>query len=392
MTFAVPEYVSAVTDRLRERGFQAYLVGGCVRDTLRGVTPNDYDVATSALPEETVAAFPDPRVIGTGMRHGTVTVLSGGRPIEVTTFRVDGPYRDHRRPDAVAFTPSLEEDLARRDFTVNAMAWGKEGLVDPFGGQEALARRVIACVGEPARRFDEDGLRILRAVRFAATLDFTVDPATAADVHNSTSLLDPVSAERKWAELTKWLCGPAAARVLAEYRDLIEHMIPELRGRALDRRLLASLPPRKELRLAALFSSLPAEEAGAILARFKCDGATRKRVLAALSHKDAPLGTEGERLRLVHAVGWPAAGDVAALQGNAEAAAFLRRAEKDGAPVALADLAVTGDDLAALGAPGGRRMGVLLDTLLLRVIDGQTKNERSALLAAAREMIEQWRS
>lgn len=388
MTFAVPEYVSAVTDRLRERGFQAYLVGGCVRDTLRGVTPNDYDVATSALPEETVAAFPDHRVIGTGMRHGTVTVLSGGRPVEVTTFRVDGPYRDHRRPDAVAFTPSLEEDLARRDFTVNAMAWGKEGLVDPFGGQEALARRVIACVGEPARRFDEDGLRILRAVRFAATLDFTVDPATAAAVHNSKVLLDPVSAERKWAELTKWLCGPAALRVLEEFRDVADHLVPELAGKPLS--LVAD--SRKEPRLAAFFSSLPAEEAGAILARFKCDGATRKRVLAALSHKDAPLGTEGERLRLVYAVGWLAAEDVAALQGNAGAAGSLRQAEQRGAPVATTDLAVTGDDLAALGVPRGAKMGALLERLLLQVMDGQTENERSALLAAAREMIEQWRS
>ena len=384
MRFPVPDPVAAVTARLREQGHAAYLVGGCVRDLLRGVTPHDYDVATDATPEETIAAFPDCRVIETGIKHGTVTVLAAGEPVEVTTFRVDGTYGDHRRPDAVTFTPSLEEDLARRDFTVNAMAWGEEGLVDPFGGRQDLERRVIACVGDPRRRFTEDGLRVLRALRFAATLGFTLAPETAAAVHELTPLLDAISFERKWVELTKWLCGDAALPVLADYRDVIDFLVPELAGRAADWVRLPDLPAQKEPRLVAFLAPLTPEEAAGVLARFKCDGVTRKRVIAALAHKDDPLDTDAARLRLAHAVGFAAAGDVAALRGDEDAARFLRAAEASGAPITVSQLAVTGDDLAALGVPRGAKMGALLERLLLRVIDGDLENERDALLAAAK--------
>ena len=385
MPFSVPAYVSAVTDRLRASGHAAYLVGGCVRDLLRGVTPNDYDVATDATPQETAAACADLRVIETGIKHGTVTVLSEGEHIEVTTFRVDGAYGDHRRPDAVTFTPSLREDLARRDFTVNAMAWGEEGLVDPFGGRRDLERRIIACVGEPERRFTEDALRVMRALRFAATLGFAIEPATAAAVRKMAPTLAAVSFERKWAELTKWLCGGNALPVLEEYRDVVDLLLPELAGIPADWAILPLLPPEKEVRLAAFLAPLTGQEAAAVLARFKCDGATRKRVLAAHAHRDDPLATEGERLRLVHAVGFAAAGDVAALRQDAAAAAFLRQAEADGAPVTVAQLAVTGDDLAVLGVPRGAKMGALLERLLLQVMDGTLENEKDALLAAARE-------
>ncbi|MBP5618034.1 MAG: hypothetical protein J6X61_02665, partial [Clostridia bacterium] len=277
MPFSVPDSVTAVTDRLRACGHAAYLVGGCVRDLLRGITPHDYDVATDATPQETIAAFPDRRVIETGIKHGTVTVLSGGDPIEVTTFRVDGAYGDHRRPDAVTFTPSLREDLARRDFTVNAMAWGEEGLVDPFGGQKDIERRIIACVGEPERRFTEDALRVMRALRFAATLGFAIEPATAAAIRKMAPTLAAVSFERKWAELTKWLCGGNALPVLEAYRDVVDLLLPEFIGRPADWAILPLLPPEKEPRLAAFLAPLTGQEAAAVLARFKCDGATRKR-------------------------------------------------------------------------------------------------------------------
>ena len=387
MRFEVPAGVAFVTRRLRECGHKAYLVGGCVRDTLRGVAPHDYDVATDATPAQTLAAFADCRVIETGVKHGTVTVLADGEPVEVTTFRVDGAYADHRRPDAVTFTPSLEEDLARRDFTVNAMAWGEEGLVDPFGGQRDLARGVIACVGEPAKRFEEDGLRVMRALRFAATLDFTLDPETAAAVHEKAPLLDAISFERKWQELTKWLCGPAALPVLAAYRDVIDRLLPELIGKAADWARLPFLEPQKEPRLAAFLAPLAPEEAAAVLARFKCDGATRKRVLAALAHREDSLAGRSACLRLAHAVGFAAAGDVAALRGDAAAVAFLREAEANDAPITVSQLAITGDDLAALGVPRGAKMGALLETLLLAVIDGDLANERAVLLAAARKLV-----
>ncbi len=380
MTFPIPDHVAIAMRRLEEKGWRAYLVGGCVRDACRGVPPHDYDLTTDARPEETAACFPDCRVIETGLRHGTVTVLIGGDPIEITTFRVDGTYADHRRPDSVTFTPSLEEDLARRDFTVNAMAWGREGLVDPFGGRRDLERKVLACVGEPARRFDEDGLRILRALRFAATLGFSLAPETAAAVHRMRHLLDAISFERKLAELTKLLLGDFADGVLTDYADVMAQMLPELAHTPAPR--LAALPAEREVRLAALLAPLGGEGAAAVLARFKCDTATRRRVAATVAHRADPINSRSERLRLVHAIGFPAARDVALLCGNREALADLTAAEEEKAPVSVSQLAVTGEDLAAAGVPRGKPLGATLEALLLRVMDGDLPNEREALLAA----------
>ena len=384
MTFPMPEAVALAMRRLEEKGWRAYLVGGCVRDVCRGVLPHDYDLTTDALPEQTAACFPDYKVIETGIRHGTVTVLIDGNPIEITTFRVDGTYADHRRPDSVTFTPSLEEDLARRDFTVNAMAWGREGLVDPFGGREDLDRRILACVGEPEKRFDEDGLRLLRALRFAATLGFSLESRTAAAVHRMRALLDAISFERKFSELTKLLLGDHAETVLTDFADVVRQMIPEFADGSESAPRLSDLPPEREVRLAAFLSPLGAETAGAVLARFKCDTATRRRVTAVLAHGMAPIGSRAERLRLVHAVGYPAAGDIALLRGDREALADLRRAEQEAAPTSVAHLAVSGEDLAAVGVPRGKTLGDTLEALLLRVIDGDLPNEREALLAAAR--------
>ena len=171
----LPQPVRDVISRLQDSGFSAYAVGGCVRDSLMGRTPGDYDVTTSARPDDMRRCFADWRVLETGLRHGTVTVVRGGMQIETTAYRIDGVYADHRHPTGVTFTDSLEEDLSRRDFTVNAMAYSdRDGIVDRFGGQRDLRDRIIRCVGEPEKRFQEDGLRILRAMRFAAVLDFTV--------------------------------------------------------------------------------------------------------------------------------------------------------------------------------------------------------------------------
>lgn len=384
MTFPIPTGVEAAIGRLECAGFRAYLVGGCVRDMLRGVMPNDYDVTTAALPEQVKTVFKGERVIDTGIRHGTVTLLTESGPVEITTFRLDGAYHDHRRPDSVTFTPSLTEDLARRDFTVNAMAWGTDGLTDPFGGQNDLERRVLRCVGEPAHRFDEDGLRILRALRFAATLGFAVDEATAAAVHAQRNLLDAISAERKFAELTKWICGDGAEPILREYRDVLETLIPELRGAPADWSHLPRLPSTREVRLAALLSPLDVATADAVLARFKSDNATRRRVTAILAHRDAPLASRAARLRLAHAVGFAAAQDVAHLRLDQAALDDLIAAERDGAPVSTAALAVNGTDLAALGIRG-KAVGATLERLLLAVMDGAVPNDRAALLEAAQQ-------
>ncbi len=232
---AVPSELSAppaarkAIIRLQAAGFPAYMVGGCVRDSLLGRVPGDWDVTTAALPEQVEAVFAGERIIETGLKHGTVTVLLDGLPLEITTFRTESGYADHRHPDAVAFTPSLTEDLARRDFTINAMAFNPStGLQDPFGGQADLRARIVRCVGDPMQRFEEDALRILRALRFAAQLDFTIEPATAAAAHALRDTLALVSRERIAVELSKLLCGPAARRILVEYWGILAVPLPEL--------------------------------------------------------------------------------------------------------------------------------------------------------------------
>ncbi|MGI6265180.1 MAG: CCA tRNA nucleotidyltransferase [Acutalibacteraceae bacterium] len=215
--------------RLYEAGFEGYAVGGCVRDALRGVTPRDWDVTTNATPVQVIAACSEWPVIPTGEVHGTVTVLIDETPVEVTTYRVDGSYRDHRHPDAVRFSTSLQEDLARRDFTVNAMACAPDGsIIDPFDGRRDLADGIIRCVGDPDHRFSEDALRILRALRFASTLSFGIEPKTAAAIHRFAGHLKAVSAERIYAELTAMLCGNNVGAVLTDFPDVLEAVIPEI--------------------------------------------------------------------------------------------------------------------------------------------------------------------
>ena len=218
-----------ILDTLERAGHQAVLVGGCVRDALLGREPHDYDAAVSAPPEEILAACRSKfKCIPTGLAHGTVTVVHGGLPVEVTAFRKEGTYSDHRHPDRVAYTSRLEEDLARRDFTVNAMAWGRSGLTDPFGGQADLAAGVIRCVGDPDRRFQEDALRVLRGLRLAAQLDFRLEGETAAAIRRNTPLLSYVAWERIQAEFLRLLCCPGAERILLDFPETVCQIVPEL--------------------------------------------------------------------------------------------------------------------------------------------------------------------
>ena len=214
MHIACPSAVTVLLTRLHEAGHEAYLVGGSLRDSLLGRPPHDWDIATSALPMQTLAVFADFRTIETGLKHGTVTVLSDDMPVEITTYRIDGNYLDARHPSSVSFTRSLDEDLARRDFTVCAMAWspydGGDGIVDLFGGREDLAAGIIRCVGQPEQRFREDALRILRAYRFASELSFTVEPETRAGARFCAGLLARISAERISSELSRTLLGAHA--------------------------------------------------------------------------------------------------------------------------------------------------------------------------------------
>ena len=224
----MPESVQTVLQKLESAGHEAWCVGGCVRDALLGRTPEDWDVTTSALPEETMALFGS-HAFPTGVQHGTVTVRANHSSVEVTTYRLDGTYSDHRRPDTISFTRSLEEDLARRDFTVNAMAFSLRGeLRDPFHGQEDLRRGMLRCVGDPDRRFGEDALRILRCLRFSAVLGFSVESATGKSLCRKRGLLRAIAVERIQAELLKLLCGGDAAKVLRAYPEVFGVFWPEL--------------------------------------------------------------------------------------------------------------------------------------------------------------------
>ena len=229
MQITIPQNAQTVISTLAAKGFEANVVGGCVRDALLGTAPHDWDVCTNAEPAQVEDCFRAFKTFDAGIKHGTVTVVVDGELIEVTTYRIDGVYADNRHPDRVSFTKSLAEDLARRDFTINAMAYcDKDGITDPFGGREDLKRGVIRCVGDPDLRFGEDALRILRALRFASRLGFSIHYATAESIHKNAALLNSISAERIRDELMGILCGSGAEQILNEYRDVIAVIIPEL--------------------------------------------------------------------------------------------------------------------------------------------------------------------
>ena len=229
MTMDMPKNVDTAINLLQSAGFEAYAVGGCVRDSLLGKTPNDWDITTSAKPENMKSVFADFHCIDTGIKHGTVTVVIDGEPLEITTFRLDGEYEDNRHPKSVTFTSNLGADLGRRDFTVNAMAYSKmTGTVDLFGGQNDLKNKIIRCVGDPDRRFNEDALRILRALRFASALDFEIEEKTAQSLLKNCALLGNISEERIAKELLKLVCGKGAKRILTDFAPVLFEILPEL--------------------------------------------------------------------------------------------------------------------------------------------------------------------
>ena len=441
----IPPHVDMLLAALRRAGYEACPVGGCVRDGLMGREPADWDLATSALPEQTEAALAGYRLVETGLKHGTVTALTAGGPVEITTFRTDGTYRDGRHPDSVAFVPSLAEDLARRDFTVNAMALGPAGeVIDLFGGREDLQAGVIRCVGEPARRFGEDALRILRALRFASKLDFSVEPETARRALADRALLDRVSRERVMAELMGILIGPGAGRVLRQYGPVIFQVIPELAPQAgFDQQnphhihdiwthtamAVDAAAPEPVLRLTMLLHDVGkpaafftdeagvghfyghgetgAEMADGILRRLRCDTATRERVcLLIRNHDIKPPKTPKAARRLLARLGEDAARQLVACwrADNADRPAAVRArnmalidewekllAEALAGPApcfSVKSLAVDGRDIMALGVPEGPAVGRALEALFSRVLDGELANRREELLEAARDMIE----
>ena len=386
----LPDYIIKAMDILKEHGARGYAVGGCVRDALLGLTPHDYDLAVNVPPEETAAAFAGYRVIGTGLQHGTVTVVIDRHNVEITSFRTDGPYADMRRPESVRFTPSLKEDLARRDFTVNAMAYApEEGITDLFGGREDLAAGVIRCVGAPEKRFGEDALRILRALRFASKLGFAIEPATAAAVLALRENLRHVSAERIFEELKALLRGAGAARVLAEYRPVIEECIPALRALSEEKyaaaAALAGALREERLSFAALVSPLGAEAAEEACRALKTDNRFRETVRFLAENRARTFVKPGEARRFLGTWGKERCALLMrfrAAAGTPEETLARVCAENSGLPKTLAELDLDGADLAAIGLRG-RRIGETLAFLLDAAAAGDLPNERAALLEAA---------
>ncbi len=375
---------------LHGAGFDAYVVGGCVRDALMGAPCHDWDVTTSASPADTMRVFRDCRVIETGLQHGTVTVLLDGFPIEITTFRADGTYSDGRHPDAVRFSSSVTEDLARRDFTMNAVAYAEcTGLIDPYGGAEDITRRVIRCVGDAEARFLEDGLRILRAVRFAAQLGFAIERETEAALYRCSGMLARVSAERKATEICKLICAPHAAETVTGYADLLRMVLP-VAERAGE--LLKRLPESRELRFAALLSELVPGDARKALRGLKLDRKLFEAVptLLAAAREALPESVpEIKRAMGRYGMLWqdiltfraafyhendPPYREIDAVRR--ETARILEQNEC----VTLAALAIDGRELLSQGI-AGREIGKTLQILLDAVIEGRISNDKTALLA-----------
>ena len=388
----VPAAVREVCRALAGAGHQAVTVGGAVRDALLGRQPGDWDVATSARPEEVVSLFR--RTIPTGMQHGTVTVMAGrgeGRvAVEVTTFRGEGAYSDARRPDQVVFGVPLDEDLARRDFVVNAIAWDPIGrrLHDPFGGRGDLAARVLRAVGDPAARFAEDGLRIVRAIRFVAVLDFALDPATEAAIAGALPSLARVSRERVRVELVKLLAAQAAGRALeiGARTGILGQVLPELGAPAPAIARVAAAPPDGVLRSAALLLDLAPDAVDGALRRLTYSNADRERVVALVRELPAipPDPADAELRRLLARTGRPLAADLAALRP--ELADRLAAAAR--APVSAGDLALKGPDvMRILGIAPGPAVGQAIRALLERVLEDPALNTADALERLLRDHI-----
>ena len=385
--FEVPAAPLRILRLLNSAGYEAYLVGGCVRDALYGKTPHDYDITTNALPVQMQSVFLGLRTIETGLRHGTLTVMVDNEGFEVTTYRVDGEYVDHRRPENVCFTSSLEEDLRRRDFTINAMAYHPDvGLVDPFGGAQDLKAGVIRAVGEPHVRFSEDALRILRALRFSARFGFEIEDATAMAARSLAGTLTAISAERIREEICGILGAPYTDGILREYADVLAVVIPE-GGSGI---ALASLDKDDiVLRLSAYLLKAGSRLAKTALLRLRSDRATACAVESTLEIYEAgvPQGDE-QILRTLRAHGQKTLCRALSLfnvTGRDVSRVMSRMEEllRDGACHALAMLAVDGNDLVCAGVPRGRAIGEMLEVLFTAVIRGECPNEREALLAYA---------
>lgn len=434
MTLSLPIEVKTIIDRLEGAGHQAFCVGGAVRDCLMGITPGDWDITTSALPEETRKVFSDYKTVDTGIKHGTLTVIIDHKPFEITTYRIDGEYSDNRHPQNVQFTRDLENDLARRDFTVNALAYNTgTGLVDLYGGQDDIYNSIIKTVGNPDKRFNEDGLRIMRALRFSSVLGFSIEDETSNAIHQNKDLLKNISPERISTELVKLIQGKNVFNILMEYSDVFSVIIPEIapavnftqygKKHAYDVwehicHTVDTIPQDKDLRLTMLLHDLGkvpchklndkgestfknhaivgGEMAKEILSRLRMDKKTINRVSFLVSNHDfEPCES---KLELKKHLKTKTPDDIRTLlvikksdrgalsesyrdisEGTEKTLLWLKEIEDNNECVTISQLDVSGNDLVNIGITG-ENVGKALETLLDAVIDEKVANKKTDLL------------
>lgn len=428
----IPFFAKLVAEKLNINGFEAYFVGGCVRDALMGILPHDFDITTNASPDEIKSVFSDFKTILTGEKHGTVTVVSEGENIEVTTYRIDGEYTDSRHPDKVCFAKNIEDDLARRDFTMNAIAY-RYDFVDPYNGRQDIENKIIRTVGDADKRFKEDALRIMRALRFAATLGFEIEEKTRDSIYKNAYLINNISVERIYAEFSKLIMGEFAEKILIDYADVIGVFAPCIKPCiGFDQKnkyhiydvythmvkAMCSAPFDLKIRLATLFhdvgkpdcftidekgghfkghSEKSAEKAKELFEFLKIDNDTKntavmlieehqrtilpekkyvKRFLSKFSYEFFDMLTEVMRSdTLAHS-------DFAL--PNLEAIEKIKEIKdqivKDNDCVSLKSLAVNGKDLINMGITDGKKIGEILKMLLEKVIDGEVENDKEQLI------------
>ena len=402
MIIDLPKNVENIIERLKEHGFEGFAVGGCVRDSLLNKTPTDWDITTDALPADMKKIFK--KTFDTGIAHGTVTVLMDGVGYELTTYRVDGNYSDGRHPDRVSFSKNLSEDLCRRDFTINAMAYShNKGIVDLFGGRKDLQNGVIRAVGDAKKRFDEDALRMLRAVRFAAQLGFKIDDDTFAAIREKAKLLSKVSKERIFVELNKSLCGDFAQNIKTVYISGLYKYIGKEFAK-LDESIYdfypRKFPNKKHMYWAAFLENIEnAEAVKKILFELKSDNATRNNAYLLVKELKNPLPSSDEDIRWsLHRIGADLFCDyIEILKSDKKNVNILDKIDtienryslilKENHAYEISMLDITGKDLMDIGISKGPKIGEVLEFLLEKVIENPLNNEKSILLSLAKEFI-----
>lgn len=442
MNIVLPKNVKTIIKILNTHNYEAFIVGGCVRDSVIGLTPHDWDICTNAKPEEIKKCFENFNTFDSGIKHGTISVVLDGEVFEVTTYRIDGTYSDNRRPDSVSFTSDITQDLARRDFTINAMAYNEQsGLIDPYGGRNDLSDKIIKCVGNPDFRFNEDALRIIRALRFASVYNFEIDDETAKSIHKNADLLNNIAVERISVELNKLLSGNGAEKILNNYRDVIAVFIPEIKpmfdynqhtkhhNRDLWHHItyaVKSIDNSPLLRMSMLLHDIgkpkackrdgdgtchfkghpkySAEMAETILRRLKYSNDFIETCITIIKYHDVRFS--GSKCQLRHVMS--AIGDK-----NVELLLKIQRADimaqsdykhkekleklnlacktykeilADKDCFTLKQLKINGNDIKNLGVSEGIKIGKILKILLGLVIEDKIENEKSALIKKAEEI------